>query len=65
MGSVQSGYKNSRSLQLSSVGVSPRRSEFREFAVESDKEEIRLCQEDFVCDLKTLTVMKYSDSGSV
>jgi hypothetical protein len=28
------------------VGASRRRSEFKEFAVEGDKEEIRLCQED-------------------
>jgi hypothetical protein len=39
------------------VGASCHRSEFREFAVEYDKEEIRLCQEDLVCDLKTAQVL--------
>jgi hypothetical protein len=47
------------------VGVSRRRSEFRELTVESDKEEIGLCQEDLVCDLKSLQVLQYSDIGSV
>jgi hypothetical protein len=38
------------------VGASRRRSESREFAVEGVKE-VRLCQEDLVCDSKTLQVL--------
>jgi hypothetical protein len=37
------------------VGASRRRSEIREFVAEGHKEEIRLCQEDLVCDLKVFT----------
>jgi hypothetical protein len=39
------------------VGARRRRSDFREFAVEGDKEEIKLCQGDLACGLKTLQVL--------
>jgi hypothetical protein len=38
------------------VGASRCRSEFKELAVEGDKEEIKLCQEYLTCDLKALQV---------
>jgi hypothetical protein len=56
--SLPKGYKKTvEASQLSPVGASYCRSEFREFTVEGDKEEISLCQEDLLCDLRTLQVL--------
>jgi hypothetical protein len=51
------GVKRRESTFTVGIGASHHRSESRELAVKGDKEEIRLCQEDLMCDLKIVQVL--------